>query len=150
MHELILAIQQQLRSSLTYIREANIYVAPHIGYIPDTVNPPCIGIKDGSISRVETMGEMLNVTLRVSLVVYVRLLKSGAGVMGDSSINQKGVLEIAQDIHAALDENLLSIDGMQAAMVVTPEPESELFGDEVNLLQRKIITYEYEKEETRP
>lgn len=149
MKEVLNAIKTQLQTDLTYIRDGDIYIAPHVNYIAGHARPPCIGLKDGPISRVELPSGMWELTMTVTLAIYVQLAKDEAGVMGDTATGQKGVLEIAEDIHASLDENLLGITGMQSAFSPS-ETASEIFGDEKEALQRKLITYEYVKEEVRP
>ena len=148
MRELLLAIQTQLRTDLTYIRDKDIYIAPHINYIPASARPPCIGIKDGKVTREELASSMWTVTLPVTLSVFVQLAKDEANIIGDASSEQKGVLEITEDILESLDENLLDIVGMEAA-VSLEDNESEIFGDDKESLQRKIITFEYIKTVTR-
>lgn len=148
MKELLSAIISQLQTALTYIRDGDIYVTPHENYIPNAVRPPCVGLKDGGITRTELSGGMWEVALMAKLIVYVQLAKDEASVMGDSATGKKGVLDIVDDIHVSLDENLLDIEGMQEAFS-SSENESEMFGDEKEALQRKIITYQYVKEEDR-
>jgi len=148
--ELLTAIQTQLRTEKTYIRDSDIYITPHENYIPSQVRPPCVGIKDGAIARRELAGGMMEYTLNVTIIVFVQLHKSAAAIMGDAAAGKKGVLEIADDIHVSLDENLLDITGMQEAVSGATEAGSELFGDEKEALQRKMINYQYVKEEERP
>ncbi len=149
MKALLTAIQTQLQTDLTYIRDSDIYIAPHENYIPSQVRPPCVGIKDGRIDRKELASGMLEVTLNVTIVIMVQLAKDEASIMGDTATSKKGVLEISDDIQEALDENLLDIDGMQEAYSPSEEG-SVLFGDEKEALQRKLITYQYIREGLRP
>ena len=148
MKALLLAIQVKLRAGLSYIRDGDIYIAPHENYIPNTVRPPCVGIKDGRIVRHELPSGMWGVTLQVILAIYVMLAKEEATIVGDAASGQKGILEIAGDIHAALDENLLGISGMIEAFSPTESP-STLFGTGP-YLEQKLVTYEYVMEENRP
>jgi len=148
--ELLTAIQTQLRTEKTYIRDSDIYITPHENYIPSQVRPPCVGIKDGAIARRELAGGMMEYTLNVTIIVFVQLHKSAAAIMGDAAAGKKGVLEIADDIHASLDENLLGITGMLEAVSDPVEAGSELFGNEEDGLQRKVIKFQYVKEEERP
>ena len=148
MKELLNAIKSQLRADLTYMRDRDVYVTPHANYIPNAAKPPCVGLKDGGITRTELPGGMWEVTLTVHLAVYVQLAKDEASIMGDTATGKKGVLDIVDDIHASLDENLLGISGMIEAFS-SSEAESEMFGDENEGLQRKIVTYQYVKEEER-
>jgi len=149
MRELLAAVKTQLQTGLDYVRDRDVNVVPSEGFIPAGVRFPCVGLKDGGLTRTELAGGMWEVVLTVKLVVYVQLLKEEASIMGDSAAGRKGVLEIAEDIHAALDENLLGINGMIEAFSPN-EGESELFGDDSELLQRKVITYQYVKQEDRP
>ena len=148
MKKLLKAIQDQLKTDLTYVRDSDIYVTPHLNFIPASAKPPCVGIKDGGITRTELPGGMWEVVCTVSLVTYVQLLKDEASIMGDASAGKKGVLDIVDDIHSSLDENLLGITGMIEAFSPS-ETESEMFGDEKEGLQRKTVTYRYVKQETR-
>ena len=150
MKDLLTAIQTQLRTDLTYIRDSDIYITPHENYIPSQVRPPCVGIKDGTTGRRELAGGMMEYTLGVMIIVFVDLLKAEAAIMGDTATGKKGVLEIADGIHASLDENLLDISGMQEATSDPTEAGSELFGNEEDGLQKKLIKFQYVKEEERP
>jgi hypothetical protein len=52
-------------------------------------------------------------------------------------------------VHGVLDLNLLGIDGMEHAY--SPEESgSDLFGDERDMIVRKVLTYEYTKTAERP
>jgi hypothetical protein len=145
MKALLTAIKSQLQTSLTYIRDRDIYITPHANYIPYAVRPPCVGIKDGTVKRVWEVRDAYTMLMSVSINVFVQLAKDEAAVMGDTSTSKKGVLDIIADIRTALDDNVLSISGMQVAR--SPQDvASELFGDERNTLQRKTITYEYQKQ----
>lgn len=146
MKELLNAIKAQLQTDLTYIRDGDIYITPHENYIPNHVRPPCVGIKDGPVVKEHLMGGCARYSMSVSIVAFVQLAKDEASIIGDSSTSKKGVLDISDDIETSLDDNLLSITGMQAALC-SGSAESELFGDERETLQRKIITCNYEKEE---
>lgn len=149
MKDLLLAIQAELRRELTYIRDGDIFITPHLNYIPHVFKNAFVGIKDGRVTREELSGSMWRVTMRVKIASYVQLQKEEASIVGDEASGIKGVLEIPDDINAALDENLLGIDGMIEAYCSPVEEESETFGDEKEGLQRKIISVEYVKEVER-
>lgn len=148
MKELLQAVQSQLRSNLDYIRDGDIYITPHVNYLPKHVRPPCIGIKDGPIVRTELAGGAWNVQMNVQIVVYVQVHKEEGAIVGDAAAGTKGILEISDDIHTYLDENLLGISGMISAFSPREE-ESVVFGSETEFIQQKVIDYEYEKEEER-
>jgi len=148
MKELLTAIKTQLRQDLSYVRASDVFITEDENLIPEAVKFPAIGIKDGAIVRRDLAGGMWEITLNVNVVIWVKLLKDEATIMGDDATGKKGVLEIEDDIHESLDENLLDITGMQEAF--SPESSaSELFGDETEAVQRKVIGYRYVKEEER-
>lgn len=151
MKELLIAIKSELQTSLaTDVRSGDIFITPDLSFIPSKAMKPCVGIKDGKIGREELAGNMLELTLYVSLAVYVQLFKEEAGIVGDTSTNQKGVLELTGVAVAALDANLLSITGMQSAFAES-ESGSGLFSpDGQVMLSRKIINLKYVKEVQRP
>lgn len=151
MKTLLTAIKSQLQSDLTYVRDSDIFVMEDENEYPgEAVKYPAIGLKDGSVIRKELMGGMMEYTMTVKIVVFVQLSKSEATIMGDAASGKKGVLDVEADVHTSLDENLLGISGMQEAVPAANQPESDLFGDETEMVQRKIIPYQYVKEETRP
>ena len=149
MKDLIEAIRTQLRADMTDVRDSDVYVTPSEDFVPANVRPPCIGIKDGRISREEKFGDQMGTWLRVTIVACVALTKEEAAIMGDDSGSRVGILDLADDIHESLDDNLLGISGMISAFS-REESESNPFGDESLMMQRKLIYYEYEKEGDRP
>lgn len=146
MKELLTAIQTQLRTSLTYVRDSDVFITPHENYIPSGVKFPCVGIKDGDVDGTDLMGGCEENKLSVTIIPYVQLAKSEAAVMGDAATGKNGIIEISDDIKTALDGNFLGIAGMQDASCKKSKA-SEMFGDERDTLQRKIITATYEKQE---
>lgn len=149
MKELLTAVKAELRAELDYVRDSDVFVAPHANFLPSGVRFPCVALKDGPIGIEELAGGMMRWSLDVNVVVYVQLVKDEASIMGDEGTGRAGVLDIVDDVHTALDENLLDITGMEAAYCVR-EQASELFADKTNAVQRKIVTYRYEKEGARP
>jgi hypothetical protein len=152
MEELLTAIKTHLRAdaNLSYIDDANIIITPDIDMIPITIDFPCLAIKDGPIRRIVHTNIKWEVRLTV-LIVVLQLLKSGdTSVMGQVDPKIYGVLEIADAIHVSLNEQLLGITGMEMAFPGELETESETIGYEDLVLQRKIVTYEYQKTEIRP
>jgi hypothetical protein len=149
MKALLIAIQTALKGGLSYVRDDDIFITPHENYIPHAVRPTCVGLKDGPIKRIELAGGMMEYIMDVQVVLWVDLLKEEASIIGDAAAGEKGVLEVGDDVHVLLDENLLGITGMIAAYSPA-ETGSELFGDDSKTMQRKIITYRYTKQEVRP
>lgn len=147
MKGLLLAIQTQLQQDLSYIRDSDIYITGDMDSLPSSARLPAVALKDGNISRKELAGQMMEVGLNVSLVIWVEVFKEDAALIGDTT--RKGILDIAEELHAALDENLLGIEGIIEAFSPS-ELASEPFNDGNRDLQRKQIVYQYIKETARP
>ena len=137
MKELLEKIKAELQSKLNNIRSVDIFITPHANLIPGATEFPAIGIKDGAVKRHELAGNALDKELSVSLISYVKMYPDEQSIMGGSGF--KGVLEIVEDLHGILDENLLGLEGMEDAFCEA-EKESEMFGKPEDGLQRKIIT----------
>ena len=150
MKELLTAIKAQLQADLTYVRDSDVFVTEDENLIPDAVKFPAVGLKDGPVRRIEMIGGMMEYRMTVKIIALVQLTKPEAAIMGDASTGRKGILDLEADIHTSLDENLLSIEGMISAVALPNQGESEVFGDEVEVIQRKIVGYEYVKETARP
>lgn len=148
MQSLLTAIKAQLQTDLTAVRDGDVFITPHADYVPRGVRPPCVGLKDGAVRRIELAGGMLEVRRQVQVVVFASLAKPEASVMGDAASGALGVLELVAAVHASLDENLLDIGGMVSAFAPAESP-SEAMDGEYGPLQRKIVTYEYIGEEAR-
>lgn len=150
MKELLTAIKAQLQTDLTYVRDKDVFVTEDENLMPNSVKFPAAGLKDGPVVRVELTSGMMEYTMTVKIIAYTQLQKPEAAIMGDAATGDKGILEVEKDIHKSLDENLLSITGMQSATALPNQPESGLFGDEMEVVSRKIISYQYVKETERP
>jgi len=150
MKALLTAIKTQLQTDLTYVRASDIFITEDENLIPEAVKFPAVGLKDGPVQRIEMIGGMMEYRMTVKIIALVQLTKPEAAIMGDTSTGKKGILDLEADIHESLDENLLSITGMTSAVALANQAESEVFGDDVEVIQRKIIGYEYVKETERP
>jgi hypothetical protein len=150
MKELLTAIKTQLQTDLTYVRDRDVFITEDENLIPSAVKFPAVGLKDGPVVRSEEIGGMMEYTMTVKIIAYAQLSKPEAAIMGDASTGDKGILDLEKDIHKSLDEKLLSITGMTSAVALPNQPESELFGDETEVVVRKIISYQYVKETERP
>lgn len=153
MKELLTAVRSHLRDDvdLSYIADANIFITPDIDIIPFSVSFPAMAIKDGAVRRIV----LTNLEWEIHYTVYIGILQilkpSDISVMGATSPRIHGVLEISDDLHESLNEELLGITGMEMAFPGELESQTETIGYEEDLvLQRKIITYEYQKTEVRP
>lgn len=146
MIELLKAIQQELRAKLPYIREMDIYITPHIGFIPQGVMQPCIGIKDGRVRHSYGAGHSKEYELDVRLAILEGLSGQEASIVGNPASDGKGVLDIEADCVAALDCNTLGVKGIISARIVDC-PGSEFFnGKNGPELQRKQLGLKYEKQ----
>ena len=147
MKKLLQAVKAELGTRMTGMRAIDIFITPHTNLIPAGTQFPAIGIKDGSIKRAELMGgDSLDKEMVVTLIPYVKIYPGEKSIIGSGVF--KGILDIVEDIHEVLDDNFLGIDGMEAAFC-GDEKGSEMFGNPEDGLQRKIITYTYEKRSER-
>ncbi len=120
-----------------------VFITPHENFIPAGVRPPCIGLTDGGVKRVELAGEELEETLLVTCVAMVPADGEGA-VVGD-----KGVIALVKKIDRILDENLLAMAGMESAWSPA-SGASQLFATgNKQWLVKKSITYEYQRTRQR-
>jgi hypothetical protein len=147
--QLLKAVKKQLQIDLGYIRPGDVFIAPHEDFIPADAKFPCIGIKDGGITRTENMDSCMEYAMDVILIPWAAIVKPEASIIGNESTGVKGILDISDDIHASLDENLLDIDGMIEAFSPS-ETGSEMLNMENRVLQKKQITYRYVKQGDRP
>ncbi|MDA3835210.1 MAG: hypothetical protein PF495_17635 [Spirochaetales bacterium] len=152
MKELLTALKTHLRAdaNLGYIEDANIFITPDMDMIPITAGFPCLAIKDGAIRRIIHTNIKWEVHLTVLIIILQLLKPSDISLMGKADPKIYGVLEIADAIHVSLNEQLLGISGMEMAFSGENETETETIGYEDLVLQRKIISYEYQKTQTRP
>lgn len=143
MDELLVKIKEQLQSALSYIRAGDIFITPHLDFLPQGVKKPCIGIKDGKVEHSYGAGGSKELTMWVRLAIFVDLKKDEAVIIGDEATGSRGVIGINKDCIAALDGELLAIAGMEDAEIVE-DLESRLWivqkGDEI---QQKILGLKY-------
>lgn len=151
MKELLQAIQTQLRgdSNLSYIQDADIFITPDENIIPVTANFPAIGLKDGPITRIVEEAENWEPHYTVFVIIYQLLTTGDTSIVGQANPLIKGVLDIQEDIHTSLNDNKLSITDMELAYA-GDENESETIGHEELVLQKKRLSYLYQKFEERP
>lgn len=148
MDRLLIAMRDHLRASLVGIRDGDVYITPHLDLIPKGCRPPCVGVKDGGTARVELAGGMERVTRTVLVVVYVQHPKPEANLVGDKA-GVRGVLSWARELRAALADEPLGLPGF-FGVFCPAEAASETVGDDKEMLQRVVLTFNYENEEDRP
>ena len=154
MKELINAIKAKLvaAASLTYIIDSTgIWITPNENILPISATFPGIGIKDGPITRIVHTNLKWEVHLSVGIIVYVEPDWSAAAtsIIGQTDPLIHGILDIADNIHGVLNEEYLSITGMEQAFCVSESEAETIPYDDLVVLQKRL-NYEYIKEETRP
>lgn len=135
--------------SLSYITDTNIFVTPDADIIPYSCSFPALGIKDGPIEYRPLTNIRREVTYNVDVIIYVKLTEGETPITGQTTPRIYGVLEIASDIDGLLSENYLSITGMEQAWLVNEQASRTIGYDEL-VLQQKIMTFQYTKQEDRP
>ncbi len=142
MKKLLAKAQAVIREKLSYMRGVDVFITPHENFIPRGTKFPAMGIKDGDIKS-DTLagGEQSDKMLAVKYIPYVKMYSGEKSIMGDGS--SKGILDVTQDLHDALDDNFLDIPGMQDVSSGDEKP-SESFGTPGDGLQRKIIIFKYD------
>lgn len=137
MKNLILAIQTELQTKITAVRDRDVFLSPDLSIVPESVKFPCIGIKDGKVSRKELMGEAVELTLPVEIAVYQSLIRDDEAVLN--------TLTVCDAVHLALKENYLG----QYVKSVTRADESpiQVLYKKQALILRKILPFTYEREE---
>jgi hypothetical protein len=143
--ELIEKIKDALLAaeSIRVISDDDIYVTPDFDVIPTNPTFPLIAIKDGDIEREQVAHNAEDWTMFVEIGIYQELKADDDSLLATAPTTYS-LLELAADIRAILDYNLLNINGMLSNFSAE-ETGSELVGAEEFALQRKIITYEYLK-----
>ena len=141
MNELLAAARAALQT-LSEVRERDVFITSHPNFIPTGVRQPCIGIKDGKITRKELAGSMLEETLLLDCIGMVKV--SGDGLTGDS-----GILQLITAIETKLDQNTLGLPGMEFAWSPSETPSKMFFSDNKQCLVQKTITFQYTRERER-
>ena len=125
-----------------------VYVIADPDLLPSYAQYPCIGLKDGKVSRSEGISETVNLTEEVIIYIYVQLLQnSEASIMGVDNIapvaDVKGLLDYEADLHAALQHNLLG-DIVQSAFCPEELPSETMLAGENIFIQKKGCRYVFE------
>lgn len=150
MKTLIQAIQTALRNAagLSYIADSNIFITADENLLPITVGFPAIGLKDGGITKtLSAAPNVWNVGYHVDVIVYALLSAGETPVIGQADPLIYGVLDINANIHTVLHENNLSLSGVMMAYCSSEGPSEWMGAEDVNI-QKKRLTYYYERIET--
>ena len=144
MKSLLTAIKARLQSDLTYVRDRDIFVTEDEIVLPPATKFPAVGLKDGPVEwSIMSSGPSKQQAMSVMVIAYAGIVKPEASIMGDTATGKKGVLEIIDDVRASLDENTLS-DEVSNAEVIS-ESAREILLDEEESIQKKTITFRYER-----
>ncbi len=143
MKTIITKIKARLQDQITYVRDNDIYITEDDRLLRNKGDYPAIGIKDGPVQYALKAVDTDDVTYSVNVSAYVRLYKQEAGIIGDASASRKGVLDITEDIVAALKDYLL--DGAVDLAMPESETGSELMIDEKTAIIKKTVTMSYLK-----
>ena len=141
MKNLLSAIKTQLQTSLTYVRDSDIFVTEDERLVPSSVRFPAVALKDGAVGYSVATQSQETEELNVRIIVYVQLQKAEASIMGDASTSKKGVLDIIKDVITALKHNTLS--GQADSAFPVSETESSLLADEETAIQMKSVNMRY-------
>lgn len=148
MKSLLSALKTDLLTELSWLRD--IAVVADEDMIPEGVRMPFIGLKDGLIAREEGFSATLTEKLTVHVILYQEILKREASIMGDGDPEEEGykpgVLDMAADVHDALNENFLGLSGIDRAFCSEEGASEMLISPDGNkFIQRKRLTYVYER-----
>lgn len=148
MKQVLDGIKQRLIERLRYIRPSDIYVTGDIESLKPSCMLPAIAIKDGKTERQALAGGMMEYHHHITLCLWTPVFDEEAAILGTGSA--KGLLDIEADIDAALDEHLLGIEGVIAALPDAARDESRPVTDGKRDMQRKLIPYTYTQRKPRP
>lgn len=139
MKSLLLAIKTQLQDdiSLDYIPDLSIFITPDEALIPESVNFPAISIKDGLIRNEQKLCKNYIQYAQVRVTVYQRILKQEESIVGTH-----GVLEMAADVITSLIDKDLGLASIQNVFPIG-EGESQIMGNENEMLQMKTVIIQY-------
>jgi hypothetical protein len=140
MLELIKAARTQIRSQIAYVQDANVFVAENLIMIPDGLNFPAIGIKDGDVDHSVAFQDGEEQVLNLTVAVYVQNMKPEENIIGEH-----GVLAMIDDIITALNDNDLDIPGITLAVAKKQAGSKTLFNDRAEMVQMKTVSFRYER-----
>lgn len=132
---LMMLIQERLRT-IQEVRDADVFFSLDPDIIPVSAGFPCIGIKDGPVTRHDLTGGVTELTMNVDIIVYEKVARDEMSV--------RTVLGLVRKIHDALDAFMLD-DYVKEADPVNETPISLMYREKA-LILRKTIPYQYAME----
>ncbi len=140
METIVAYLKKAISSAMKEIKE--VHVLPDPDLLPESVQYPCVGLRDGESSFSEGMDRTEEESGSVLIYVYVQILKQEASIMGEGS--KKGVIRLAKDLRTAF--NWSTLNGLVKHFYCPEAMASEtmLTGENV-FVQRKGCRFVYER-----
>lgn len=131
MQTLLTAIRNVLQTLPQLPRRSDCYITPHVNFMPTGTRQPCLGIKDGGVIRDEQPGEMVELTMKVDLVAFVRMTADG----GEAVV---GLYQFMDDASDLLMHNYLGLADINQVQI-GPDRQTEMFQAENNQWIVKLV-----------
>lgn len=137
MKQLMKNIKARLVDQVDSVRDRDCFFTPDHNLIPKTVKLPCIGIKDGSVVKIDKMGGVTEKSLPVEISVYREFYFRDADI--------EDLFYICEQVVTALKE--YDFNCYVKDVSVGDESEIKWLVDRDIMIIRKSIFFEYFKEE---
>jgi hypothetical protein len=140
METILSALKSTIPAAMKEIK--SVHVLPDPDLLPESVQFPCVGLKDGDSDFSEGMNRTEEESGSVLIYVYVQILKEEASIMGEGS--KKGVIKLVKDLRTALNWSTL---GDIVKHFYSPEvmASETMFKGEDVFVQRKGCRFIYER-----
>lgn len=115
--------------------------------VPPELKTPAAGIKDGDLDSEDLTAGCQRETLEAHVFVYAEARRPGQALLGNTSANKAGVLDLADAVRQRLHGNLLGLeaDGIISARV-KEVGESISWEEKARIMTSKYLTLVYERE----
>jgi hypothetical protein len=148
MKNLMRAIQLRLQEQLPYLQWVGILESEQ--ELPATIALPALGIKDGGLVSQSLPGKKDAETITMFFVAYQQVLDAevGASIMGsEENLGNagRGLLDIADDIKAALNDDFLLQHAIHYAHREGIDPSEMLVSPDGDAIQKQRTTYTYRR-----
>ena len=115
--KLMVAVRDSLKSSsaLDYVLDNDIFITTNEDLLPMNCGFPAIGIKGGPCDReisasYQSTKDVWDCNYNIDIIVYQLLTEGETPIVGQTSPEIKGVLEIREDVHTALHDKSTFLD----------------------------------------
>jgi len=145
MEELLQALREKIPGALPYLSAVEVIDDETLP--PDVASYPCLGLMDGGTIHASRKGQKDKDTHTVWAIAYQEIFddKPGAAVMGraeQSGDKSKGVLAIAKDLRAFLNDNFLGL-GFEYAHCDRGEAAFGLARNDGRMIAAKKLQFTY-------